>query len=264
MKRHSVKMVKKANENINKYHHDRLPDPEIPADEAWARMDSILGSDLTPVKGPGTTAKLLKYKWAFLSTCAVTIVSTVIFIKIAHHSSGKEGQNPGGTDTTGAAMAKNEKGARRTVHAPEPGKPNGIAIGATGPEPFQGHRNGAIASAAIDATPQTRKAGLQRLAESARPSESAVPEGHRAAKPRRNAKDARNSASWWKGIKPVNALKNHYLQNDRPLSGNGENSRGISPMKVRMKGLRSLPTNWLLSIRIRDRVPGPIFRPFLS
>ena len=216
-------MVKKTNGNINKYHHDRLPEPEIPADQAWAQMNDVLGPGVTPVKDPGAIAGLMKHKWVFLSTCAAIFVSTIILIRTLHHPS--EGLKLRGTDTKGAPIAGNGKETRRTGHAAGPGKSNEITIEAKGPAPYQGHRDGTIASAANAATRQTRKAGSGRQAESTQTTEPTVPEGYMAAEPERSAKDLRNSG-WSKGMRPVNTLINHLLQNNRPLTVDGNNRGG--------------------------------------
>ncbi|MCE7065009.1 hypothetical protein [Dyadobacter sp. CY326] len=98
--------MKKKNENIDKYRHDRLPEPEIPADDAWAQMDGILSAVPTPVHDAGVVAKLLKIKWALLSASAVTIVSAIILIKTTQVLPNEKAANS--RNDTSAVITENE------------------------------------------------------------------------------------------------------------------------------------------------------------
>ncbi|KQS24668.1 hypothetical protein [Dyadobacter sp. Leaf189] len=85
--------MSKKNAHINKYLTDKLPEPEIPADEAWANLNGMLGA--APVSGSApanggispaggaTGGKLLGgLKWAAIALTSTTITA-VLVVKLA-------------------------------------------------------------------------------------------------------------------------------------------------------------------------------------
>jgi len=82
--------VKKRNKNIDKCRHERLPDPEIPADEAWVHMDKMLGSAVTAVEDPEVIKNLFNFKWVLVFPNAVTIVLAIILIKTSYQPLNKK------------------------------------------------------------------------------------------------------------------------------------------------------------------------------
>jgi hypothetical protein len=60
--------VKKKNRHIDKYLRDQLPDPEVPAEDAWAQMNGMLNTTPVEISNAGkvgkAAAKLVKLKTA--------------------------------------------------------------------------------------------------------------------------------------------------------------------------------------------------------
>lgn len=83
MKNPFDEIVKRKDKHINKYLHDALPEPEIPADDAWAQMNDMFppNSASTP---QSVASKLAKYatqfKWSLLTALGgISISLLVIF-----------------------------------------------------------------------------------------------------------------------------------------------------------------------------------------
>ncbi|WAC10141.1 hypothetical protein [Dyadobacter pollutisoli] len=83
MKNPSEEIVKRKDNHINKYLRDALPEPEIPADDAWAQMNGMLfpNSVGTPQSVAGKLAKYVsQFKWPLLTALGgISISLLVIF-----------------------------------------------------------------------------------------------------------------------------------------------------------------------------------------
>ncbi|WP_439555630.1 hypothetical protein [Dyadobacter sp.] len=84
--------MSKKNAHINKYLTDKLPEPEIPADEAWANLNGMLGAapasgsapanGISPAGGAGGGKLLGGLKWAAIALTSTTITA-VLVVKLA-------------------------------------------------------------------------------------------------------------------------------------------------------------------------------------
>jgi hypothetical protein len=77
--------VKKKNRHIDKYFHDKLPDPEVPADDAWMQMNDMLnavpGGNTYAGKAGNWAAKLMKFKAAISIGFIAVAVSVFVVYK---------------------------------------------------------------------------------------------------------------------------------------------------------------------------------------
>ncbi|QRQ99826.1 hypothetical protein [Dyadobacter sandarakinus] len=107
--------MKKKNVNIDKYSHDPLPEPEIPADEAWTQMSGMLAAGIAPAAGSKLIAKLLKYKFALSGISAVTVVAAIVFIKTTLPAG--SGKDLKARNSTALTVIDQNKKAEPAVHA---------------------------------------------------------------------------------------------------------------------------------------------------
>lgn len=108
--------MKSKNKHINKFLHDPLPDPEVPADDAWASMSDMLGA-ASGGQGTNGTEKLsqfwksaAKFKGFLIATSSVVIVSAVVALlvftkqtnnpKVVSHQSVSVGQGDSASMTS--------------------------------------------------------------------------------------------------------------------------------------------------------------------
>lgn len=80
--------MKSKNKHINKFLHDPLPDPEVPADDAWASMNDMLNA---PSGGQGANGSgklsqfwksVVKFKGFLIATSSVVVTSAVVALLV--------------------------------------------------------------------------------------------------------------------------------------------------------------------------------------
>jgi hypothetical protein len=90
------KITVSKNRHINKYLSDKLPDPEIPADDAWENMNDMLNSAGSP-KSPGEKV-LANLKWPLLSIIGIAISALMVFKFAFEQNPSNEKRNPKQTE----------------------------------------------------------------------------------------------------------------------------------------------------------------------
>ncbi|KAA0991367.1 hypothetical protein [Dyadobacter aurulentus] len=126
--------MKKTDKHIGKFFRDPLPEPEVPADDAWAGMNDMLHAAAggTPVNGHAGKwfSGLLKFKGLILSSLILVSVTGFVIYKIADSPvatsdpvpalvRSEQPANPGKTLPDEAVSEKIEQ-FRATPEIPEP------------------------------------------------------------------------------------------------------------------------------------------------
>ena len=75
--------MKNKNKNIDKFFSGKLPDPEIPADDAWEKMNDMLTPQV-PAGKPGSLFEIISNSTlqliSGLTLLGVTVVGVVFFL----------------------------------------------------------------------------------------------------------------------------------------------------------------------------------------
>jgi outer membrane biosynthesis protein TonB len=101
--------VKKTEKHISKFFRDPLPEPEVPADDAWAGMSDMLGAAAggTPVNGDAGQwfSGLVKIKGLILTSLSLVSVTAVVIYQLS--------DSPASTSKPAPALTQSEQTENR-------------------------------------------------------------------------------------------------------------------------------------------------------
>ena len=224
--------MKKKNKNIDKFKHERLPDPEIPADEAWVHMEGILDSVPAAVKTPGMKETFFKYRWLFVFTGVLTIISAIIFIKNANPSAGEKNLKFERIDTASTSVAELEKKVKKRMDITQPNEP--AKSDKINPEssklnlgnPDVKNQKKAVVRTSREVVDEIQKVKSKQFEKVNKPVKSETTETFRTAKKQtHNARNNPQSITWLDSTKQTEDLRNKDLQNKKLVIVREESSK---------------------------------------